>query len=148
MHLLLTRHSLKFDPLDCELDPKQSPYADCYPDYAKKRSKLARLVGTESFLWCISANQKFHVYGSDKPVEWEIKVDDNRVLGFVNDNIWFRYLEGNDSLPRTVFCASKPPAEEYSVLVKFPLKQEELVCKRVFRFVNPDKAEIISEEKF
>lgn len=148
MHLLLTRHSLKFNPLGCELDSAQSPYADCYHDYPKKRHELARLVGTDMFLWCIPASCKFDFFEHVKLVEWKIRVSDERILGFVNDSRWFQYLEGKDDLPRSAFSASNPPTEKYSILVKFPLRRDELVSKTVFRFKSPTDAEILSEENF
>ena len=148
MHLLLTRHSFDFDPVTCELDPAQSPYAECYDEYTKKRHELARLVGTDMFLWCIPAKHKFDFFENVKLVEWKIRVSDNRILGFVNDSRWFQYLEGKDDLPRSAFSASNPPQEKYSVLVEFPLKREELVSKTVFRFKSSREAEILSEENF
>lgn len=150
MDLLRTRHSLGFDPVTDKLDPAGSPYADWIRDYPQKRRKLACLVGTELFLWCLPAAREFPRFEEIKPVEWVIKVHANRILGFVDDERWKEYLEGTRSLHRGVFSTVGPPAHEheYSVLVKLPLRQEELVSKAVFKIASPDKAEILSREKF
>ena len=148
MYSVRTRHSLEFDPLTGSLNPALSPYVGTYDDYPMKRRELAQLVGTESFLWCIPATRKFSCYEPDKPVEWEIKVHDNRVIGFVHEERWSQYLEGTYRLLRTVFSASTPPAAEYSVLVQFPLREEELVHRTVFRYISAMKADVMCEQEF
>jgi len=96
----------------------------------------------------LPAAREFPRYEFVKPVEWKIEVHDNRILGFVDDKRWDEYLKGTGSLARGVFSHSCPPAHEheYSVLVKFPLRKEELRCKTVFRIATPDQATILSQK--
>ena len=148
MHLLRTRHSLEFDPLTAELDPGLSPYADCYDDYPLKRKKLGCLIGTDSFLWCIPAQRKFRHYESAKPVEWEIKVSNTRVLGYVDDQRWHDFLEGRSFSIDKVYFKRTPPSNEYSVLVYHPLYREEIQRMIIFRFIKSNEADIICERDF
>lgn len=148
MPLLKTRQSEDFDPLRGPLDRSRSPYAESFDDYPAKCADIAALVGTDSFLWCYPEKRPFQFYEGVKPVEWVINVSDNRVLGFVDDERWFQYVKEGDYLPRSVFSASRPPVDEYSVLVNFPLRKEELVRKTVFEFISPTEAKIVSEEDF
>ena len=149
MLLLKTRHSKEFDPLCGPLNRSLSPYAESYDEYPVKCENLAKLVGTNAFLWCIPKEMPFEYYEQAKPVEWEINVIDNeRRLGFINDCIWHQYLKKGGLLPINVFSSSQPPSSDYSVLVKFPILKEELICKKVFKVIEPTKAEVISKESF
>jgi hypothetical protein len=149
MPLFKTRHSKKFNPLHGSLNRNLSPYAQSYDEYSVKCEKLAKLVGTDSFLWCIPKEIQFEHYEHCKPVEWEISVDDNRrILGFVDDCLWFQYLNEGGLLPINIFSCRQPPSSAYSVLVKFPLLKVEIIRKTVFRVITPTKVDIISEEHF
>jgi len=148
MLLLKTRHSEDFDPLTSPLDRSRSPYAESYPDYPERCHQLASLVGCDSFLWCYPAERQIPFYEGVKLVEWVIEVNDERILGSVDDARWFQYVKGGDRLPRSVFSKSRPPSEERSVLVAYPLKREELVRKTVFGFISPTEAHVVSVEDF
>lgn len=149
MPLLKTRHSVEFNPLCGPLNRSRSPYAESYDEYPVKCENLAKLVGTNSFLWCIPKEIQFEYYEQAKPVEWEINVNNSRrILGFVNDCIWLQYLNKGGLLPINVFSSSQPPSSDYSVLVKFPLLKEERIRKTVFKVIEPTKAHIISQESF
>lgn len=145
---LRTRHCLLFDPTSSELDPNLSPYADSYTDYNSKRIELGRLIGTNDFIWCIPATRTFKFHEIIKPVEWEIRVSDNRILGYVDEQRWFDYLEGRISSLSGVYFRSSVPNSDYSVLVIYPLTQNEIVKMTIFRFITPEKAEILCERTF
>lgn len=146
MTLLRTRHSLEFNPVSSPLDPDLFPYADSYEDYRDKRQDLGRLVGTNDFIWCISASHNFRHYEIIKPVEWIIQVHDSRIRGYICDQSWFDYLEGRRPSLEGAYSTDNPPENEYSVLVDYPLQQDEIKAMRVFRFIDPDHADILCEK--
>ena len=148
MTLLRTRHSLEFNPLSSPLDPDLSPYAESYEDYKTKRQDLGRLVGTNDFIWCIPASRDFRHYEIIKPAEWVIQVRDSRILGYICDQNWFDYLEGRRSDLEGVYFQDNPPEYEYSVLVDYPLQQDEIKAMRIFRFIDPDHADFYCERQF
>ncbi|MBL7153339.1 MAG: hypothetical protein ISS79_06455 [Phycisphaerae bacterium] len=148
MLLLKTRHSEDFDPLSSPLDRSRSPYAESYDDYPARCQNLAALVGYDSFLWCYPAERQIPFYEGVKLVEWVIEVSDERILGSVDDARWVQYVKGGDRLPRSVFSKSRPPSEERSILVAYPLKREELVSKTVFEFISPTEANVVSVDDF
>ena len=83
-----------------------------------------------------------------KPVEWEIGVHRDRILGYVNDDRWDQFLKDGEYLPSGVFSACHPQTPNSSVLVAFPLRQEELVRKIVYDIENPHDAKVVSVEEF
>jgi hypothetical protein len=146
--LLRTRHGLLFDPVSNELDPSLFPYAEMYVDYNSRRMELGRLIGTNDFIWCIPATSTFKFYEVIKPVEWEIQVSNSRILGYVNDQEWFNYLDGRNSSLSGVYSRSSLSISDHSVLVSYPLTQNEIVKMTIFRFIKPNKAEILCERMF
>ena len=146
---LLTRHSLEFDLLAGELITDYSPYAESYPnDYVSKRAELGKLVGTNSFIWCIPVDRHFQYYEMCKPVEWTVQVSESRICGYVHDQNWFEYLEGRQSSITHVYYPDTPPSAGYSVLVRYPLKEGELLQMKIFRFRTSDKADILCVKHF
>lgn len=143
-----TRHSEDFDLLSDALDRRRSPYAESYSDYPTRCQHLASLVGSDTFIWCIPGRHKFRAYEHEKPVEWVINVSEERILGFVDEARWYQYLAGGDHLAGSVFSTSRPPSEEYSVLVAYPLRREELVRKIVFDIISIEEANVASVEDF
>ena len=146
MHVLLTRHSAEFNPIDSPLDPEKSPYTEGYEDYPAKRHLLGKSVGTDSFLWCISAERQFRYYEFEKPVEWKIRVADDRVLGYVNNDRWMQFLGGKTSSLDGVFSATDQPEGEHSVLVVHPLYCKEIMGRRQFHILNCNEADVLREE--
>jgi hypothetical protein len=148
MILLRTRHSLHFNPLSSKIEPDKSPYASMYTDYKSKRMEIGKLIGTNDFIWCIPLARSFKHYEKIKPVEWEIQVSNNRILGYVNDEEWVNYLEERSTSVSKIYYHSPPPASNYSVLVSYPLIQNEIVKTTIFRIITSDKVEIICERIF
>ena len=148
MTLLRTRHSLEFDLLSSPLEQDLFPYAESYDDYEDKRNDLGQLVGTINFIWCIPASRIFRKYEIIKPVEWVIQVSDSRIRGYVHDQNWFDYLEGKSSSLEGVYFPDSPPKDEYSVIVDYPLQKEEIKEMKIFRFIDPDHADILCEKHF
>ena len=146
MPRFLTRHSEGFLLTEGGVDPTLSPYAEGFPDYPNKVAALRRVVNVEQFLWAIEATRCFPHYEMSKPVEWEVSVSEERVIGYIDDELWFAFVEGR--LPELPSCFSKlPPAcERFSVLLPFPLNPSEVLVKRVYCVKTPDKAFVVSEE--
>lgn len=148
MTLLRTRHSLEFDLLSSPLRQDLFPYTEAYEDYKDKRGDLGKLVGTIKFIWCIPASCFFKYYEMIKPVEWVIQVSNSRIRGFVHSQKWFDYLEGKKQSLEGVYFPDSPPKNEYSVIVDYPLQKEEVKEIRIFRFIDPQNADILCEKRF
>lgn len=149
LHLILiTRHSADFDPLGEQLYPGLSPYTESFHDYVQKRYELAQLVGTDQFIWCVDERCPLRHYESVKPIEWHIKVDVARILGFVSDHQWDAFLKGHADHADGVLSRVYPPGNGYSVLVRFPIRRDELVKRIRYHVHSPDKADIVEEEFF
>ncbi|HDZ36948.1 MAG TPA: hypothetical protein ENH62_01450 [Marinobacter sp.] len=128
------------------VDRRRSPFVEGYPDYPEKVLALARILDTDQFLWAVDAARGFRGYEMCKPVEWEVNVSQGRVLGYVDDDPWFAFLEGKCSTFPCCFSKDRPDSQSFSVLLPFPLRQDELILRRVYKVENPDRASILSEE--
>lgn len=148
MILLRTRHCLEFNPTSSPLDPDLCPYADSYDDYTIKRKALGQLVGTDDFIWCIPKERQFAKYEMIKPVEWIIQVNEDRVRGYVHDQNWFDYLEGRKASHEEVYFTDYPPEAEYSVLVDYPLREDDIIEMKIFQIIDPNHAGILCQRHF
>ena len=95
-HLLLTRHSEDFDLRRDPLDLSRCSYEEFHPGYTARRSRLAEMVGTSEFLWCVPAERGFPYYEMIKLVEWTLRVTTDRILGYVHMDRWWKFFEGED----------------------------------------------------
>lgn len=144
--LLRTRHSIGFDIVTDVLDRNKSPYTENYEGYTAKCNALAVLIGQENYIWCVPEDRPFEFYESEKPVEWLIDVDCNRILGYVDEGEWLSFLNNDEShLPGSVFSESQPASGIYSVIVPCPLKENEILKKTVFNYKAPKSAEVVEE---
>lgn len=145
----LTRHSEDFDLRHDPLDPSRCPYERSHPGYVQRRSKLAKLVGTEQFIWCVPVERGFEYYELDKPVEWTICVRPDRILGYMNVDRWSQFFQSNVTSLRGIYSDLDRGAEEgWDILVKYPL-HDCVILKRVrYRVITPQRAEIIDVESF
>ena len=80
--------------------------------YVQRRSELAKLIGTEQFIWCVPVERGFGYYELDKPVEWTICVSPNRILGYVNVDRWSQFFQGNVASLRGIYSDLDRGAEE------------------------------------
>lgn len=149
LRTLLTRHSADFDLRHDRLDPSRCPYEESCPGYVHRRSQLAKLIGTEQFIWCVPAERGFEYYESDKPVEWTICVSPDRIVGYVNVDRWSQFFQGNIASLNGIYSDLDRGAEErWDILVKYPLHDCEVLGRVRYRIITPDGAEIIDEESF
>ena len=148
VRLLRTRHATAFDLLGSHLlDPARSPYTDYFTTYVECRATLSTVLGTNQFLWCIDATREFPYYEAFKPIEWLIRVSPERILGFVREVPWYRFLRGV-ALDIDQIYSPNQPGEASSILVPYPLRRDELVRRTHFEWVTLTKANIISDEAF
>ncbi len=145
----LTRQGLEFDDLTKgRVEHNLSPFKDIFRDYPHKCSALATVVGENQFLWAFEYARGFPHYERCKPVEWKVRVPDERLLGYVDDDCWIAFLEGRSSNLRSCYSTIRPRFGQFSVLLPFPLEPTERVWKRVFDIQSPDKACIVEEMVF
>ncbi len=144
----LTRHCVKFVLTEGQVDPNLSPYKGHFPNYPQKCSALAAVVGKDQFLWAVEHARGFSSYEMCKPVEWKVRVPDERVLGYVDDDCWMAFLEGKSSNLWSCYSTIRPHSGQFSVLLPFPLKPSKLVRKRVFDIQSPNKARVAEEVVF
>ena len=86
----------------------------------------------------------FRYYEQIKPIEWEVGVSTERLLGFVDEIRWMNFLQKSSSLSG-VYFRTRPPEGRLSVLLPFPLHPEECLKRRVFQWLSPESAELIEE---
>jgi hypothetical protein len=148
MATFLTRHSEDFILTEGRIDPSRSPYTESFDAYTARVATLARIVGAGQFLWAVEAITGFRVYEMCKPVEWEIVISPNRIIGYIDDEKWFAILNGESTDLSLCFSASRPQIRQFSVLLPFPLRVGEITCRRTFHVENPHKACLLHEESF
>ena len=146
MPRFLTRHAENFVLTNGQIDAARSPYAEQYPNYPQRAAALARVIGTDQFLWAVEAKRGFCFYEEIKPVEWEVIMSEERVLGYVDDEKWFAFVKGQYSTTPSCFSRNRLVGTSTSVLLPFPLRREELICRRVFKVNNPHCAIVVREE--
>ena len=131
MPLFLTRHSEGFPLTEGRIDPNQSPYAEVWGDYPKKVLALAQLIDEPQFLWAVEKARGFTCVATCKPVQWEVNVPQERVLGYIDEEKWLGFLQDKFPMLPPCFSKTKPSSKDVSVLLPFPLFQNEVV--RVYR---------------
>jgi hypothetical protein len=143
----LTRHADGFILTAGKIEPGRCTYAEfAYPGYVQKRAALSETVGVDQFLWAIEATRKFPHYEMTKPVEWLVRLDEKRLLGYVDDNRWFRFLQGQLPYVYGCFRRDRPTNGDFSVLLPFPLRPCEVVRRRVYKFLSPDRALLVEDK--
>lgn len=110
------------------IDHTFSQYAKSHPLYVARIGELARLVGTDQFVWCVDeAGAREYVYSESQPFyEWEIEVERSRILGYIQDGPWYEYVKGAELNLGEIFSKSEPLAKRFSYLVESPLSETEL----------------------
>jgi hypothetical protein len=148
MPKFLTRHPEGFSLTSGHLDQHCSPYAASYPSYPEKIAALAQVIGTDQFLWVIDIARGFPHYEMCKLAEWEVEVPEARILGYIDEDQWFAFVQSDSRVLPPCFSADRLEIGQVSVLLPFPLHCHEIVLRRVYRWISPDKADILSEVKF
>ena len=109
------------------IDVTRSQYAKTHPRYLEQIGNLARLVGTDQFLWCFDETGQM-VYLESQPLfEWLIAVKAGRILGYVHTADWSEFIQGADPRIDAMFSKSRPAASDLTYLVEFPLSGTELI---------------------
>jgi len=136
---LKTRHSKDFSLCGGTgpLDHSRSPYALTFSAdvYVDKCRVLSDYIDTDQFLWCIADSRDFPEYECQKPMEWIIKVNNNRIVGCVNESRWSRFLSGKEDLQVGCFASKFPRSwsgDPSSYLVAYPLQSAEIVEWRLY----------------
>jgi hypothetical protein len=109
------------------IDVTRSEYAKTHPHYVERVGRLARLVGTDQFVWCIDESSEFAFARPEPKYEWLIEIERGRILGYVQDDPWSQYIDGADLQIEEIFSTSRPSETGVSYLVKFPLLDAELI---------------------
>ncbi len=124
----------------------KSPFAESYPDYPDKIHTLAKQIGTTQFLWAVEQARDFKHHEIAKPVEWVVGLSAKRILGYVDVEKWFAFLEGRDVTLSMCFSKTLPKRGDTNVILPFPLFRKEVLIKRVRDVRTPDDASILSEQ--
>jgi hypothetical protein len=74
------------------IDHARSQYADTQPGIVEKYARLVETVGTDQLIWCYTDRDDRVRIDGDTDVEWELRVPDDAILGFVDTYVWNRLL--------------------------------------------------------
>jgi hypothetical protein len=140
LQAFLTRHAEGFDLTRGRIDARKSGYNEFVPNYAAKCAALAESVGTDQFLWTVDAERPLRKFEMDKLVEWEVQLRRERILGYVDTALWDAVLwDKGEHLPNG-FSVDRPATGRFSILLSFPLAQEEIFLRRVLVWGSADYA--------
>lgn len=145
--LLATRHSEDFDIHTGFVDPARSPYVATFGDkYFQKVREFYNRLGVNSAIWAVPISQAFEFFEFDKPLEYRLEVQEDRVIAYVEEWTWSEYLQGR----RTDFQYSLVPIayERASVLVAPPLTQEEIKEVRRYRASASGRCELVETRQY
>jgi hypothetical protein len=134
----LTRHSEGFSLTNGRIECGLSPYVESFPNYAQKSASLAGIVGTSQFLWAVEASKGFKHVESDKPVEWLVRVPDDGIIGYIDNAKWMEVLAERSADVNCCFSKSRPASGSFSVLLRYPLRREEVISQRLLRGPHED----------
>jgi hypothetical protein len=141
-----TRHDRDFDILTHPFDPLKSSYA-CYAGYTEKIAALYEQLGIKSALWAFPAELLLKYVESRKEYEYLLRLDESRVVAYVNEDTWLPFLKG----VRDDFEFSVTPAQYQmtSLIIPTPIATAEVICVRRYRILNgPDRFEVVKEMPF
>jgi hypothetical protein len=142
----LTRHADGFILTAGKMEPIHCPYVEFgYPDYVQKRAALSAIIGTNQYLWARDVATGFRKYEMIKPVEWLVQVAEERLIGYVDEDRWFRFLQGQLPIVDGCFTKDRPTNCNCSVLLPFPLRLYEVLRRKVYRILNPNHASLIED---
>ena len=139
----LSRHEDGFSLTEGFIDPAKLAYEKYgQSGYRQRRAALASIVGTDQFLWAYEKSRAFKGYEMIKPVEWELKIEPARILGYIDDDKWIKFYLGESLTANGCFMRMRPLSIEVSVLLPFPILRNELVSRTIFQIGSPHKASI------
>ncbi len=134
-----TRHSEEFDILSPKTDLAKSPFAQAGSarDYIAKVTSFYAELGGKSMIWSTpektTPQESFilQFFAIDKPMEYLLEVEEDRVMAYVDEFEWADYREDR----RATFRWSKTPAryDVMSMLIAAPIKREEVREVRRYR---------------
>ena len=124
-------------------------YEEFHPGYTARRERLAEVVTTSEFLWCVPAERGLPYYEQDKLVEWTLRMTTDRILGFVHVERWSEFFDGKDIPLADIYYSPDPPADgEADVLVSYPFRDGEVIRRVQYRFIDPKHADVVADDIF
>ncbi len=140
-----TWHSEEFDIYTEFVDPSRSPYAECGKDYAAKVTALYERLRVRSAIWAFPEAETRNGFDLSKPIEYLLAVNEDRVVAYVDDSGWDKYLHGEQADFEFSTTLMKF-AGGTTILIATPVKQEEVIRIRRYRRTNgPQPFEMIEE---
>jgi hypothetical protein len=144
--VFLTRQSEGFSLTEDCLDVQKSSYNNGVRDYSEKIATLMKAAGESSFIWGVPPDRRLRKYEIDRLVEWEVQVQFERIIGFVDVNLWADYLYDRlVTFPAKCFAKSRPTQGTHDVLLPLPLRDDEVFLQRIYKRHTLEKAEILSQ---
>jgi hypothetical protein len=130
-----TWHSADFDILTAFADPMKSPYVCAVKNYAAKVMNFYGRLDVRSAIWAFPEAETRCGFDHWKPIEYLLAVNEDRVVAYVDSTGWAKHLNEEQA----VFEFSKTP-EHYAggttILISTPIKQEEVILIRRYRYIN------------
>jgi hypothetical protein len=135
-----TSHSEDFNILSSEIDLAKSPYAHdkvsgYLPGYVAKATALYAELGAKPMIWTtpegVNEQEAFILqFWANKPIEYLLEVDQERVAAYINETEWTDFIRGN----QTGFRWSRTPVrfEMTSLLISAPILIEEVKEVRIY----------------
>jgi hypothetical protein len=125
------------------IDPAKSPYANFFGyDYVRKIAAFYDELGIKSAIWTTPVTQAPpEFFEADKPVEYLLEINEDRVIAYVNELTWSPYLHGM----RSHFEYSRTPIQYQmtSVLVATPIRKQEIKEFRRYRRTMTGHCELV-----
>ena len=140
----LTRHPEDFDIFTEHVDSGRSSYVTTFSSYTGKIAAFYRELGVTSAIWAIPEHHGFQLVEYDKPVEYVLEVNDDRIIAYVDDASWTAYLSGQHDTFR--YSTTPEHYELTSLLIRPPLRRSEVKIRRLYRTTNgPCSFELVDE---
>jgi hypothetical protein len=137
-----TRHGEGFDLHIDSPEPAKSPYAAFFGEqYVQKVLAFYKELGVTSAMWTTPATQPPEWFEPFKPLEYLLEINEDRVIAYVDELTWSGYLHGKCNS----FLFSRRPIEYEiaSVLVRTPIRKEEVKEVRLFRATRTDRCVLV-----
>ena len=136
-----TRHDEHFDIFTDRVDPSRSPYAGTVKSYVKKVAEFYQQLGISSAIWATPINQPPKYVELGKEYEYFLRLDQSRIVAYVNEKTWSPYLYGE----RSDFEHSRTPItyEHTSLVISAPLLPHEVTERQIYDRRSPDKFDVI-----
>ena len=135
------------------IDPKKSKYHLRNENwmYVKKLKCLTNILNVGSVVWAYAWDDRPDNWEEDKPIEYELKLSIDRIVAYINEDIWSPFVtnpnsseDGFEVIVRSAISTAPLANCNSSILVEAPLMPSEVMYRREFRNRH-GKREIIKE---